>query len=449
MSATAVANPLDEFFLHMDTPAEPWGIQLELAVTGSLDGERLAAALRAALRRHPMARVRLAPRRDWAVRYRWQIAAELPEPPLIAVTCRESADLDRVRAELFRRSPDLGSFGPFELVLAHVPGGDRLLLNLHHAAGDAASGVRLLRSVLEAYAGTAGAASADSPESRDVRALLAARSLTESLRRAGELARIGRAGLTAPVPIAPAAPAGGSGYGFRLFRLADDLRFGRAAGVTVNDILLGALAVTVRRWNDGRGAAPGRVSLTMPVNGRPEGRRYDVVGNFSIGTSVSIPAADTVEPARAIAVAAARTGQIKRHRTNGLMVTLLAGLSLLPIGLKRRLFRTAPLAAARVLDTAILTNLGVLPALPAPGGAAGTVAGLWFSSPLRLPTGISLGVVTLGAEMFACLCYQRARFDAAGAAEFSELFQRTLRECGGPDSRGSARIPAPREMRRA
>jgi hypothetical protein len=47
---------LDEFYLHMDRPDEPWSVQLEVRVDGSLDAERLVGAVRAAAGRHPLAR---------------------------------------------------------------------------------------------------------------------------------------------------------------------------------------------------------------------------------------------------------------------------------------------------------------------------------------------------------------------------------------------------------
>jgi hypothetical protein len=57
------------------------------------------------------------------------------------------------RERLMSRSPDLDEAPPFAMTLAHHPGGDAIMLNLNHAAGDGISAVRLMASIVRAYAG--------------------------------------------------------------------------------------------------------------------------------------------------------------------------------------------------------------------------------------------------------------------------------------------------------
>ena len=59
---TAPLNVLDELYLHLNRPEEPWSVHLEIRVEGHIDRLRLEQAVRAAAGRHPLLRARLAPR---------------------------------------------------------------------------------------------------------------------------------------------------------------------------------------------------------------------------------------------------------------------------------------------------------------------------------------------------------------------------------------------------
>ena len=150
---TASLNVLDELYLHLNRKEEPWSVHLELRVRGTHRGKRLQSAVRKAALSHPIARARLAHARATDVRYRWEIADRLTSVDLQEIECEDPADLDRGRERLLSRTPDLDRPGPFSLLLAHDPGGDALIMNLHHAAGDGLSALRLMGSIARAYAG--------------------------------------------------------------------------------------------------------------------------------------------------------------------------------------------------------------------------------------------------------------------------------------------------------
>src|SRR5947209_3314370 len=175
---TASLNVLDELYLHLDRGEEPWSIQLEVRAEGTIDAEQLAAAIGEATLRHPLARARLADTRGTDVRYRWEIFDELESVPLEVVDCADDGDLGSARERLLGRAPPLDRPGPFAIVLAHHPGGDALMLNLHHAAGDGLAALRLMGSIARAYA------AADDPlppvdplAVRDVRAIASSASI--------------------------------------------------------------------------------------------------------------------------------------------------------------------------------------------------------------------------------------------------------------------------------
>lgn len=424
-------NTFDEFYLHLDNAVQPWGIHIEAAVSGRLDPTRLRSAAQAAVRTHPMLRAELAPWRATDIRYRWRIADALDSIPLQIVECRDATDLAEARMRLLDHAPRLDRPGPFELLLVHAPFGDRLLLNLNHAAADAMSGVRIVYSILRAYAGEPDAVPSFDPLSaRDVGKLLRIRSLSTLAGRVRAFIGIGRVAIRAPRRIVQCGGGDRPGYGFELRRIdADTMQTvvkRCPAGGTVNDLLIGALAVTMRRWNDEYEGPIGRLSMVMPVNSRPPEWRNEVVGNFAIFTSVSISEGMQRDVRTATAAAARQTSAIKKNGTHGLMHDLLGLLSLLPTSVKRWIVREKPLLGSRVADSAVMTNLGRVSPPPALCGDAGEVTGIWFSSPSHSPNDTAVAVMSFRGEMFLSLSYRHTQFDAASGAEFMELFEQTL-----------------------
>jgi NRPS condensation-like uncharacterized protein len=424
-------NLLDEHFLNLDQEREPWGVHLELRVSGRLDPGRLSEAIRVAALRHPMARAQLAPAHPADLAYRWDIVASLEQAPLTVVACADEALLADARERLFAVSPAVDVAPPFDVVLAQGPGGDTILLSLHHAAGDGVAAVRLMRSVLRAYAGVEDPLPAFDPLSvRNVLALAAARSPHERVARRRALAR---ATVDRLRPITRVAHDGGDdrpGYGFELMPFSS----GETAAVfakhdddaTVNDVLLAALAVAIGRWNGDHARDAGQMVLTMPVNLRPAGWREEVVGNFASYVSVAFAPGEHGDLRLAIELTADRTRQIKEDRLAGLIVEQLVGPSLLPVAFKRRLQDLIPLTGDRLVDTASLSNLVRLDGWPALGGDAGSVEAVWFSPPGRAPLGAAFGAATVGGRLHVAMRYPRTQFDRAGARAFGAVYRDVL-----------------------
>src|SRR4051794_38128402 len=240
---TAELNILDELYLHLDRDDEPWSVHLEVAVEGRVDGDRLAAAIASGMTAHPVARARLAPTRGTDRRYRWEISDDPVDPPLEEIECADDAQLAAARERTMGTSVPLDVAPPFAVTLAHHPGGDAVMLNLNHAAGDGMSAVRLLASFLRAYAGESDpVAPVDPLEVRDVRELVDAGSLGRRLGRLGALAEQPPRLASSPVRAAPAGGERRPGYGFELVALGGEemerVIAHRQDGATVNDVLL-------------------------------------------------------------------------------------------------------------------------------------------------------------------------------------------------------------------
>ena len=126
----------------------------------------------------------MAPTRPTDLHYEWDIADELAAIDLQEVDARDVAELDRAREHVLNRTPSLDRPGRFSLLLAHTGDGDVIVLNLHHAAGDGLSALRLLGSIARSYAGDDDPLPAVDPlEVRDVAALAAPGSAKERLAR--------------------------------------------------------------------------------------------------------------------------------------------------------------------------------------------------------------------------------------------------------------------------
>jgi NRPS condensation-like uncharacterized protein len=423
-------NLLDELFLTLDRRQEPWVVHMEARVTGRLDPDRLAAALAEAVRHHPIARARLAESRSTDRSHRWEILDELSEVPLHIAACADDAMLAQARERLFAFTPSLDVAPPFAVLLAHVPDGDAIVLNINHAAVDGMGAARLMRSILHAYAHVEDPDPPVDPLAvRDVRGLAGAASAAERMVRARALARHA---LSHAVPVARVAGDGGDerpAYGFELLSFSQAQTAAvvdqRPADATVNDVLVAALAVAITRWNHEHGRPAGRVSISVPVNLRPSDWRTDVVANFASYVTVSLAAHEHESLPEAIEATRRRTEAIKRDGLGGTVVDLLAGPATLTVGAKRRLQNLIPLTGDVVVDTASLSNLGVVDGLPSLGDA-GSVRGLWLSPPGRMPLGTSFGVLTLEGRLHVALRYRHALFDEDAAKAFAGIYRDVL-----------------------
>ena len=429
---TVDLNLLDELFLSLHSDQEPWGVHFEVGLTGRVAPDHLMRAIRAAANRHPIARARLVPASRSDLGHRWEIPDELDPVPLTIVLCRDAGSLAAARESLFGTTPSLQDGPPFTVLLAVGPAGDTIMLNLHHAAGDGTSAMRLMFSILRAYAGEDDPVPAIDPLAvRDVRVLAGAASSHDRFLRAQALRRDIEVRTAAPTTrVARDGGDGRSGYGFELVALSAAETAAvlerREPPATVNDVLLAALAIAVKRWNAGHRRDSGRIGLTMPVNLRPPAWRDEVVANLATYTTVSLGVGAQTDLTGAVSATAERTRRLKQDRLAGLVVDLLAGPSLLTVGAKRRLPRLISLTGNFVVDTATLSNLGRVGAAPAPGNGAGAVAAAWFSPPMNMPLGAAIGAVTLDDRLHLALRYRHPQFGPAAAGAFMALYRDVL-----------------------
>ena len=411
-------TPLDEAVHLLDTASEPWSVQLELEISGHLEEARLRKAVAWALDRHPMARARQVPARRTDRTYMWEIAPNADVDPLKLVDCGHEDAVDAVRAELQSLPFGLEEAPPFRLRLARRPVGDILMMNSNHAALDGFGSLRVLTSVARAYRGDEDPQpEVDLAEARDVNRIIGTDS-PEQARRRAVLAEKARDLLNRPCRIGSQNGENRAGYGFHhVSRPLPEA----PEPFTVNDLLLAALHQSVAGWNQEHGLRCRRISVLVPVNLRPSDWREEVATNLVLEARVATSADDRETPRSALEAVGRQTRQLKEGDAAAVFA-LLGHFPRLPLWTRERLSSMLWLTGNRLVDTAVLSNLGALDDPPDFGPGAGPVTAVWFSAPARMPCGLSLGVATVGDQLCLTFRYRHPLWSATAAAAFAERY---------------------------
>ncbi|MEU4205095.1 condensation protein [Streptomyces sp. NPDC045470] len=484
---------VDEITRHCLTEDEPETVHIEVHLPGRPDPDRLRAAFREALCRHPRILMRQAPHRWWRRRYEWELTGVPDVDPVVfpppgpdaLVRARERALADcppldaspPVRLEVVERGPgeDVG-----EGEKGEANGGTVLLVTINHTALDGPACLRVLATAAQLYGGAE-----NSPAPPPVRAPGAATGGA-----AQDTPPLGGHRLARPVRIAaergprkaagrggrnrqggPGGPAGPDvqerrGNGMLITELpvpARPPRVGGVAAFTVNDQLLVATCLMVARWNHVHGRPSAPVVVTMPVDDRPRGTDMPI-GNgtrlVSVGfgpeeeRDAALLTADPPDPAavaRLLRRTAARTRSLKSAPGSqlGLGAALLTA-PVLPVGARGVLTRALRTAAAPLASTTLLSNIGRIP-YPLDFGDAGRPTAVWFSAPARMPRGLTVTTVSVGGRVQLALRWSHALLDDEAGARLGTLFARSLAATSwtpgagedGTDSTGRAEGTAP------
>ena len=411
-------TPLDEAVHLLDTASEPWSVQLELELSGHLEEARLRKAVAWAVDRHPMARARQVPARRTDRGYRWEIAPGADIDPLKVVDCGHEGAADAVRAELQSLPFGLEEAPPFRLRLARRPTGDILMMNANHAALDGFGSLRVLTSVARAYRGDEDPqAEVDLAEARDVYRIIGT-DRPQQARRRLVLAEKARDLVYRPCRIGSQNGDDRPGYGFHHVSRPP---VEAPEPFTVNDLLLAALHQSVAGWNQEHGRSCRRISVLVPVNLRPSDWRDEVATNLVLEARVATSAEDRATPGSVLEAVGRQTRQLKEGDAAALFA-LLGHFPRLPLWTRERLSSLLWLTGNRLVDTAVLSNLGALEDPPDFGPGAGPATAVWFSAPARMPCGLSLGVATVADKLCLTFRYRHPLWSAAAAGAFVERY---------------------------
>jgi NRPS condensation-like uncharacterized protein len=438
-------EPIEELDVYLDSPVEPSVIHLEVQADGHLDPVALQTALTIVMAADPAARRYLAASSRWSRRMHWEADPRRSPAMLTVARWHDREELAALREEVTAWPIQLRERSA-RLVLAVGPDRDAVILQTHHAAFDGISTLALLTSISESYrqcaAGIAGFGS-PAPAIHQA-ARQAARREVPALRfRDPAAAAMIQRALS---PVAAWLPGGVTriaaqtkcpgqpGYGVvhRVVPVPRPPRQADQPSPTVNDVLVAAVIRTVDRWNSSHGRRSATIRVCVPVNNRGAGGRWSGQGNQTRLVRVAAGPTERADPARLLAHVAAQTRAGKQRQVEGLdATTRLLATGWAPTMLKRRVARllrqvTGPLFAT---DTALISNLGVIPSPPSFGGAGPEP--MFLSGPSQMPRGLGVGAVTLASGLHLCLGYQHALLDRDAAADFTEMYLQALAEVSG------------------
>jgi NRPS condensation-like uncharacterized protein len=423
-------------------------------VPGRLHPAAVSASVAAVLASQPRIMARRRPAR-WRSGYHWDFPVSLSTEPVLTAGYASQQDLDRQRNAFLSSSPPLDVAPPLRFLLASGPDGDHLILNAHHAAFDGLSCLRLMRDVAARYeshlptpeatcAPTPFPAAAPGPATWPAPAHASSSSAppldpwwgrgatTGSARErpSGPARGLGRAARVAPgLEAEPGLP----GYGGHLvtwdgLTVIDSLR---RDGVSVNDLLIAALMITISEWNRARGGGD-MMKITMPVGDKAQAGPDGLWANLSRLTTIAARVPAGARPADVIAEVARQTRAAKEDTGPQLDLASRALVAApLPVAVKNILLRLALRVAGPLFcDTSLVSNLGVAGALAFGATPAEQV---WFSTSAHMPRGLSLGAVTAGGALRLTFRYRRALMSGSDAAEFGAMYAKALDQFSGQE----------------
>ena len=410
---------LDEAIIHLDSSSEPWSVHLEVQLRTRLDETRLRRAVKTALERHPRARARVTPTSGWRRRDEWRAGSTTDRDPFDVLHCDEDQAVAAAREELQSRPIALETSPPLRLRLVRHPGGDLIMLNLHHAAGDGMAALVLLQSVARAYAGRP-------EEVPDAFSDPVVNALPIGRRRSvlGELGQ----GLLPSTHIVPDGGREAPGYAFHLLEFdaarTRALRERARDGVTVNDLLVTALHLTVERWNAAHGKQAGRISVLVPVNLRSRRQWRQGFTNRTFMVPVATLGRDRRLPGATVDAVRRRTRTIKEQQTPAAVVRFLQRLQSLPRAARRRIARRV--ADERLMPTTLLSNLGPVEHDLDFGPGAGCPTDVWFSPPARMPLGLAIGALTADERLHLAFRVRHPLLGPEALAGFAATYESVL-----------------------
>ena len=387
----------------LDPRTSAWSVQLEARVAGSLDEERLRAALGAVIGSP-------ATQRDC----------------LQVIDCEDDGDLHTARSRLHHIGVPITAFPPLRAYLARHPAGDVLMFNLNHAATDGFGAVRVLSRIARAYADRG------EPEARldflachdlpvrpaaPAQAHLA-RSFTAATARLREL-------LAPHAPLAPDEPADDVGYGFLHVGLTPEQTHyvnGVGRERDPGKVLLTALHLAIGDWNREHARPDRRIGVLVPVNLRPPEWREDTIGNFTVNTRLSTSPRNRAGVAAAQRAVTVRAARNKRTRTGIALIAALERAGMLALWARQSRVVLEPLTGNRRVDAAMLCNLERLDEVPSFGPDAGDIVELWFSTPARSPRILCIGTVTVAGRLHLTFRYPHRLFGPDAARRFIDCY---------------------------
>ncbi|MFO0891883.1 MAG: condensation domain-containing protein [Isosphaeraceae bacterium] len=422
----------EEIFQVIDDPTLPVTQLAELRVKGNLDEDRLRDSIARAIAKHPMTRARLARARCLLSPPQWEMNSPVSPDVLQVIDQDDDEDMATIRSSFCSQPIDLTSAPALRVLLVRRRSGDSLLVSMHHAIADGIGGFRFIESLARAYSGREDPTpSVEMSSARDIRSYL---------RRADESGREPlKPSTSTPGQVALVAPEGATsapGYGIGYMTLTQDERKHldprrHGSGVTLNDLLISALHMTICCWNAQRNQPCDSILILIPVNTRPIHHAFEMVANLSsVEGNLSTPPDRTSTKTIVSAVSTQTHAASARIRIPEFLLRhdMLWSPTL-------NLFTYYALYLSRWIHrsegpprTTLLTNIGRMERLITSGfgGEAGEITEIWPSAPALMPWGMTMTSGTYRGRVHLSLRYCRKFFSDHAAESFLNLYKTTL-----------------------
>lgn len=405
-------TPWEQYMFLDDCRRGPMTFFFRLSYVGQLDRQRLTQSLAIVVARHPLLAAKV-------VRSRGQFLWDTSLQPAIRLFDVPPAPQVPFAADKL----DLLSTNGFRAAVCENQSSGHVWLEFHHAACDGLGAIEAITETITAYRGAANTlAPAPTTARLARRADVPLTPLERITRTPKDLARIARFFHHRVAPLTSGdqhATAEFQSSGFVTHRFSPSetislLDRARRQGVTLNDLLLRDLYLSLHHWMLARRDYGARaLRIAMPISHRLPDDGQGAVNRVSM-VFLDRTARHIGEPAELLAAIASETRQIKQHRMG---IAMLRSLTCLAVsaGAMQSVLRNP-----RSQVTCILSNLGVVLASPANlGGAEQGIEldSIEFMPPIRPQSPISIGAHTYRGSLTLTLRYDTAQLSVADAAD--------------------------------
>lgn len=426
----------EHYMLADDRLAYPMTFFFRLNFTGRFDRGRFQEALRAALLGHPLlhAHVRGSAAGDTSG-LAW-MDASAPDL-LVSWNTKDSPVLfpEGLRIDLQRETG-------IRVWAREGRETTCLLLQFHHSCSDGIGATHFIESLLTAYAGAPGSCPRHSSNVSSGRSIFRARGrlglnfLEIGRRLRSEIPRIVSFFLTTPLPVAgrssakPDASAltpspGLLSHSFGAAEFDQICSTAKQKGVTVNDLLLRDLFVTLDSWNrlHAPGHYAGSLRISIPMNLRSSADMSMSAVNAMSMVFLDRHSSRIAEPETLLNGIRTETRAMKQGRWGLTLLWMLRFVGTFPGGLK------AILGSIRCMNSSVLSNLGTVFADSPLRGPSDrivtndvTLESVEFFPPVRPLTHAAFGVASYGKQLVVGLNYDRLTLTSKDAHDLLGAF---------------------------
>jgi NRPS condensation-like uncharacterized protein len=408
-------SALDESLLVWQRLGVPWNAQIALAAR-TLDADRAAAALDAALAQHPLTQCALG---DDGGRMVWCRDDAATIGAMGVVACADDDALDELRIAQISEPLPMDRAPLARAVVARCRDEDVLILTISHLVTDGLGLLRFMRSVGRAYR--------DEPDPPPALDAVQAQSALTPPRPASLPAlatewsrrlRVAAAHVPRRSRLAPSV-ATDAGFGIVVGEAsrAAVAAARRKYSTSFDAHAMTALHVALARWNAARDAPCERVGVSQGVNLRPDAWWDDCVLNLAAFASVFTDAPDRADFGRALAAVTPQLDDEVRRGHAREMVAAARAARALPLATRVEVLRAMP---PEQFDTCAISNCGVLADPPRLDDHSRPVA--WIVTPAMPQSGLTIAVDAIDDSLHFSVCYRRELFTAADARAFVDGF---------------------------